>query len=338
MKRLLILLLLLVIACSLYFFLDGGDDKKMTALKSERNFSLDNLGQLQKIIITERNKKPVILVKSNDDTWQLNNKYLARENAVDNLLEVIKQVQIKYIPEKAAINNILEEMRTIGVQVDLYAKDDKLLKSYQVGGATQDERGTYMIMNNDNATTPQPFVMQIPSIEGSVRGRFILSEKDWRDRAIINGDTDDLSFIHVEYPSLPNESFRIKVDNDEFNLLSENGDKLPSYNKNKVKGYVQGFDKIYAEYIDNQNPLRDSISNLVPFSKISFATSETDTKTIKLFPLSDLLYERGDTFSINQLQQVGGRYFVDCSWGDFMLVQHRLIGKLLRGKSFFESK
>jgi len=49
------------------------------------------------------------------------------------------------------------------------------------------------------------------------------------------------------------------------------------------------------------------------------------------------MYENEDPQTVNSIK-VGGRYFVDCSWGDFMLVQHRLIGKLLRGKSFFELK
>jgi len=335
MKRSLILLLLLLVAIGIYYFIDDNEASKMSQLRTERAFSIDDLGDLHKIVITEKNKKSIILERNNGNTWWLNNKYLARKNAMDNLLEVIQQVQIKYIPEKSARENILKEIKTIGVQVDLYKEDNNLLKSYQVGGSTQDERGTYMIMNDKTQQAIQPFVMQIPSIEGSVRGRFILSESNWRDRSVINEDVGEIKFIKVEYPSKQDESFTIRMESGKPALYSLQGVVETRFDQNKVKGYTQGFDNIYAEYIDNLNPLRDSISNLTPFSIISFGKSESDHKVVKLFSLSDLMYENEDLEEINTLK-VEGRYFVDCSWGDFMLVQHRLIGKLLRGKSFFE--
>jgi len=335
MRRLGILLLLLLICCGIYFLAEIKDKQEITTLRSERAFAMENIDKLYRIVITEKNKKSIILEKKEDDKWQLNNKYLARKNAVDNLLEVIKQVQIKYIPEPSAVKNIIAEMRTIGVQVDLYGQDNSLMKSYLVGGSTQDERGTYMLMNDEGNNRPQPFVMRIPSIEGSVRGRFILSETNWRDRSVINEELSDVKYIKVEYPENQNESFMIKLKEGEPVLFAQDDVIISGVDQNKVKGYTQLFDGIYAEYIDNLNPLRDSISALKPFSIISYGKSEADYKVVRLFPLSDILYERAEPQALN-VTKVEGRYFVDCSWGDFMLVQHRLIGKLLRGRSFFE--
>lgn len=335
MKRSLSLFLLLLIAGGFYFYLEQSEDAKLSSLKADRAFKLERIDELYKIVITEKNKKSIILDRKSEDSWLLNNKYLARKNAMDNLLEVVQQLEIKYIPETAALNNIISEMKTIGVQVDLYNKSTELIKSYHIGGATQDERGTYMMMNNAEKKIAQPFVMQIPSIEGSVRGRFILSETNWRDRSVVNENVDKINFVKVEYLGNQHESFIIKSTNKETQLFDQNGKEESRIDANKVKGYLQGFDGVYAEYIDNLNPLRDSIASLTPFSIISFGQSETTLKTIKLFPLSDLLYEQ-ENENTESFKAVGGRYFVDCSWGDFMLVQHRLIGKLLRGKSFFE--
>ncbi len=337
MKRLIILLLLLIILGASYFFLDKSEDEQMTALKSERSFAITDIDDLYKIIITERNKKSVILAKQDDKSWLLNDQYLARENAIKNLLEVIKHVQIKYIPENAAVENIINEIRTIGIQIDLYQKDNSLIKSYQVGGSTQDERGTYFLMDN----AKQPFVVQIPSIEGSVRGRFIHSVTDWRDRAVFKEEVANLKYINVDYTSQPKESFKIHLlSENKFEVFDFMGDRV-NQDDNKVRAYVDGYEEVYAEYIDNNNPMRDSISSLVPFATISFGQSNTSLKTIKLYPLSDLLYEKEteekELDEVNALK-IEGRYFADCSWGDFMLVQHRLIGKLLRGKSFFEPK
>lgn len=330
MKRALILLFLLISLVGVYFLLDEKEDTQMSALVAERDFGLSNLAQLDKVIITQRNKKSVVLQRSEDDSWILNNKYIARKNAVDNLLEVIERVQIKYIPEKTAIPNIINEMKTIGIQVDMYDKSNGLIKSYQVGGSTPDERGSYMMMNNSN----QPFVTEIPSIEGSVRGRFIMSVADWRDRSIINNEKENINIVKVEYLQQPNESFVIKKSDDNGSFVYDNNDQLITSDANKVKAYLSEFDDIYAEYIDNLNPLRDSITSLVPFTTISYGPTASSLKVIKLYPLSDLLYEDVSDPKPETLK-VEGRYFADCSWGDFMLVQHRLIGKLLRGRSFF---
>lgn len=336
MKRTIILVCLLIVIGAVYLLLNKQEDTKMSALSAERAFNLEDSQDLYKIVITEKNKKSIILDRNEADSWQLNSQYLARPNAIENLLEVIEQVQIKYIPEESATQNIINEMRTIGVQVDLYDDSDTLIKSYHVGGATQDERGTYMMMNTEQGFA-RPFVVNIPSIEGSVRGRFILSETDWRDRAIIKEDVSKLNFIKVDYSGNSSESFTIKIENGAANVYSATNIREIAIDKNIVKAYVQGFDEVYAEYIDNQNPLRDSIAALIPFSTISYGISQDEVKTIKLFPLSDLLYE-GEGKSNTTSLATGGRYFIDCSWGDFMLAQNRLIGKLLRGKSFFELK
>lgn len=333
MKRALILFFLLISLAVIYFFTGKKEDTKMSALTAERDFGVSNLAQLDKVVITQRNKKSVLLQRGDASSWVLNGKYQARKNAVDNLLEVIERIQIKYIPEKSAVPNIMDEMKTIGVQVDLYDSTDKLLKSYQVGGSTPDERGSYMLMNNSN----QPFVTEIPSIEGSVRGRFIMSEADWRDRSLINNEPDQISFVNVKYHKQANESFSIKKSTGKNQLMYDGDDKLLNVDDNKVKAYLSEFDDIYAEYIDNLNPLRDSIANLIPFTTISYGASSTNYKTIKLYPLSDFLYEDNSDQKLETLK-VEGRYFADCSWGDFMLVQHRLIAKLLRGKSFFVQK
>ena len=333
MKRALILLLLLVSCVGIYFLLGKKEDSQMSILTAERDFRVKNLAHLDKVIITQRNRKPVVLQRGDANLWMLNNKYLARKNAVDNLLEVIERVQIKYIPERSAIPNIIDEMKTIGVQVDLYDRSNGLIKSYQVGGSTPDERGSYMLMNNSN----QPFVTEIPSIEGSVRGRFIMSENDWRDRSLINNESENINYVKVEYAKQVNESFKIKMDADNERLVFDGNDNLLVVDDNKVKAYLSEFDDIYAEYIDNLNPLRDSISNLVPFTTISYGAKSSNLKVIKLYPLSDFLYENAADQKIETLK-VEGRYFADCSWGDFMLVQHRLIAKLLRGKSFFVQK
>ena len=334
MRRLVILICLLLVFGAFYFFSQKDGDEKINALNAERSFMVEATA-LHKVIISERNKKPVLLTRNTDKTWQLNNKYLARENAVDNLLEILENVELKYIPESQAKKNILNEMRTIGIQVDLYDKEDNRIKSYQVGGSTPDERGTYLMMSGSR----QPFVVKIPSMEGSIRGRFILSESDWRDRSVVKEDVSKLAYINVQYFNQRENDFQLSKNNSNQWTLRNNEQQELNANPENIRAYVEGFDQVYAEYIDNKNPLRDSISNLIPFTQIDYGETAENHKTLRLFSLNSLLLEEDeDMLTDGDKVKIDGRYFVDCSWGDFMLVQHRLIGKLLRGKSFFETK
>lgn len=332
MKRLLILLGLLLLTLGVYYFSISKGDKKMDALKAERAFDV-SADLVHKIVISERNKKPILLQRNSNDTWQVNQKFLARENAIDNLLEIVENVQIKYIPEQQANKNILKEIRTIGIQVDVYGQNDDLLKSYQVGGSTADERGTYVMMSDSQ----KPFAVVIPSMEGSIRGRYILSELDWRDRSVIKEDPKNLAYVNVEYYDQAKNSFEITRHEGGESLVKDRDGNILESDQNKLRAYIEGFDQVYAEYIDNLNPLRDSISSLQPFVKISYGRTKLDHKSIRLFPLSELIFEEDELTDADKVK-LDGRYFVDCSWGDFMLVQHRLIGKLLRGKSFFETE
>lgn len=328
MKRTIILLGILGFIAIVYFSQSKSEDPVLTKLNAERNFAVDAKEKVYKIVITERNKKSIVL-KKEQDIWYVNEKYKARQNAMDNLLDVIENVGIQFIPSASANQNIIREMSTIGVQVDLFDEKDIKLKSYTVGGSTPDERGTYMLMENSS----QPFVVDINSIEGSIRGRFIMKEEDWRDRSVLDENINDISAIHIEYSSMPQESFDIFLNAGEVSKMESNG-RLINYSSSKVKAYVLHFESVYAEYIDNANPLRDSISLLKPFCTIRIDYPDNN-KSLALHPLDNLMYE-SNIGQQGDVLKVEGRYFVDCSWGDFMLVQHRLIGKLLRGKTYFE--
>jgi len=141
----------------------------------------------------------------NDDSWTLQRGHVARENAMSNLLEVIQHLQLKYIPERAAVKNINAEMNQIGVSVLVYDQNDVKLQHYIIGGSIPDERGTYMkLYGND-----QPYVVHLPTLEGSVRGRFLMRYDEWRDRTIFDIEPRDIHSVSVSYPRQQTESFQL---------------------------------------------------------------------------------------------------------------------------------
>ena len=63
---------------------------------------------------------------------------------------------------------MVKSLASEGIKVELYDRKGEKIKAYYVGGATPDERGTYMIMEN----AEEPYVAHIPSWEGNLRFRF----------------------------------------------------------------------------------------------------------------------------------------------------------------------
>ena len=123
----------------------------------------------------------------------------------------IRLVDIKYIPPKKAEEHIFWDIAANGVQVDIFDRSDKLMKSYFVGGANLDESGTHALMNGSK----QPFVVHMPTMDGSIRARFTLTPDDWRDRHFVPFNSEDIESLEVEYHKQKSQSFKITRNEDQ---------------------------------------------------------------------------------------------------------------------------
>lgn len=328
------LVILLVLGVGSWYLLTQKEETNSSIKLTERNFKLVGAekDELSKIVIKDRQLGNSEFIKKGDK-WYIDGDKLASKYAMGPLLQAIYTVEIDFIPHQNAKEPIIKEMGTIGIQVELFDKDNELMRSYYVGGGTALERGCYYLMKGST----QPYVVKMPNIEGSTRNRFIINKNEFRDRSIITAASEDIVSIQVDYPREQNASFKL-YDIDTKPLVE------PLYGlKNKtsrvarkaaVESYMNSFTKNGAEYIDNDNPKRDSITAQLPFAIIKYGLKNGEEKTIQLFPLTDILEEGEDLPKLEMLVKIE-RYFADCSWGDFLLVQQRVIGKWLRPYDFF---
>lgn len=313
------------------WYLVTQSDDKTTLAGADRAFAVDNIDEIHKIFIADRQGESTTLERK-DGYWIYNGKYKARPNAMENLLDAILRVQVKFKPPTAAVDNMVRDLAANGLKVELYNKNDQLLKSYYVGGSTPDERGTYMIM----AEAEQPYVTYIPSWEGNLRFRYNLKGEDWRDKTIFNVNQDDIQSVSVEYPKQRNKSFRLEREGNGFQVK-------PFYevtpvmnrplNAAKIESYLEGFKNLAAEAFENKNPRRDSILKLVPFSIISVTDKAGNETVVKLYPIFP---EANPEATQLPGADAVERYFADVNNGqDFMLIQHRVFSKILWGYDFF---
>lgn len=342
MKNTLILFVLfLLLGAGTAWFFNKKDQSpqqtKTTLAGVDRKFAVEDTDQIYKIFLADRTDNETTTLTRVGDYWVHNGKHKVRENAMDNLLQVISQVEMKYKPADAALKGMIKDLSTNSIKVELYNQANEKIKVYYVGGSTVDERGTHMILEG----AEQPYVVNLPSWEGNIRRRFSLKGDEWWDRSVVQKEVEDIKEVSVEYPQQKNKSFRLVRTENNY-AVSPYYDITPKINRPLKAGsgeaYLVGYDNLVAEDFRNDVTVRDSISQLLPFAIVTIKDVKDQEMVIKFHPI----VKEGSKTDNKTGQLVIGqdfveRYFADVSNGDFMMVQQRIFGKIFWAyEHFFE--
>ncbi len=335
-KKTIILLILFVVlgAGVIWMMRKGTEQQSSTMLGWDRQFKIEEISKIHKIFLAQRSGETVTLTR-NGNHWLANDKYRTLENGITNLMRAFAEMQIKYKPADAAIPNIVKNLATQGIKVELYDKNNNLLKAFYVGGAPPDERGTYMIME----AAEQPYVVHLPTWEGNLRRRFELVGEQWRDKTIFRTKVEEIESISIEYPRQQNHSFIIKRSRKNKFDVSPYYDFSPKRSETVAQGiiesYLVNYSKVGAEAFETTNPRKDSVLQTIPFCTINLKKLGGDSTQVRLFPI----LKEAQTFDPKSNTEISypyvERYFADINGEDFMLVQHRVFEQLFWGYSFF---
>lgn len=333
MKKALILILAVAIVAILIYWLKANANKSDTSISfDDRNFKVEQIEDIYTVFIADTKSNSNTLIRAKDG-WYLNDTFLINKLIINNLLSTFKRIQLQFIPPQKAREKIIDQFAQIGIKIELYDKNKSLMKRFYIGGSTADERGTYFLM--DGST--QPYVMELPAFEGSLRGRFIVDRELWRDKTVFRAKPDQIKRVSVNYPRNKEESFILEKQLFSFEILPfYPSQKVIDSKIDRVKMdlYLEEFNELIAEAYENNHPRKDSIINLLAFAEIELEFANGTSKKIALFPYDDI-YRGANTESVNQAQASIRRYFIHCNTGDFMLIQHNVFKGILRGYSHF---
>ena len=238
------IIIILVFVLSLGGALAVFFSKSSGTIKPElKNFAVEDTSDVDKIFLADKSSHQVLLTKENND-WKVNGKYYARKDMIDNLMDVVRRITVRSIVAKAAQENIIKRMAAGSIKVEIYKKGE-LFKVYYVGSGTQDNMGSFMLLENSSA----PFICFLPGHHGTITNFYMPLENEWRDRAIFRYGFQDMKSVTVEYPSDPANNFTIDIENNNsFRLRSgANGNYYPSFDTSKVKAYLLEFKNVSFE-------------------------------------------------------------------------------------------
>lgn len=344
MKRnrniLILTILLILVAVILYF------NRSESSFKNkENNFAIEDTAAITKIFLADKSNNSILLERINQGEWRVNGSYPAGKEVMDMFLETVHRISTKSPVPKSAHNQVIKQLATSSVKVEIYQKVyrinlfnkiqlfpiEKAVKTYYVGGPTQNNMGSFMIMEG----AENPFVVHILGFRGYVTPRYSTQEKDWRSHVIFKSKISDIQKITIEIPGSPEESFEVRKKGDEFAVYDiTRGMDLPGYDTLKLFNLVTAFYDLRYESLKNDIGRKDSIIQTSPSFILSLTNNKQQTTSIKTFhkPNDQLAFDlEGKLYPYD----VDRLYALINDDKDFVLIQYFTFDKVLQPLSYY---
>ncbi len=314
------------------------------------NFTLEDTSNVVKIFLADKEENEVTLEKISPGEWQLNREYKASKHKVESLLKTMNDLRVRAPVSKAAHNTVVSRLATKSVKVEIYQKvprinifnwirlfpHEKLTKTYYVGGATKDNLGTYMLMENST----KPYIVHIPMFRGFVTPRYNAKEDEWRDHTVFKHPLKNIRSIIVEFIEEPENSYKVfNIDNLNLHLINiPNKDTLKSYDTLKLLNFATAFKDIRFESLltnKAEQEFIDSVTSSTPVYRIHVIDKSGDTTSMTTYNkkgTSSLLQEDGLSLEPFDLDRMYASINDD---RDFVLIQFFVFDKVLRPLTYF---
>lgn len=326
---LVIVISILVIVSVAIFFVRNYDPQQTL-----RDFAVEDTAAITKIMLANKSGSAVVLERD-ENCWRVNNQYVARRDFVNNLLTTIKKLEVSAPVSSAKLERVMKDLAVQGIKVEIY-QDDEKVKTYYVGGVTEDNNGAYMILENSDL----PFIMTRPGFTGYLTVHYLPELSEWRERIAFNYNISDIAKVYVDYPET-NESFVAeRLSENNYRLRNADGSEVDvPYDTLRVKEYISRLKFIgFESYIlDSLNDFkRDSLLQtefLASFTVENVKGEKANLKTYRRPNTSGMFDPEGNLFE----------YDVDNLYGilnnkEVVILQYPIIDPIMYVKGDFARK
>ena len=283
MKKILLYLLVIVALGATAWFLINKNNQRSSFATQESNwdFGILDTNTITRIEITDKVPSKVVLTKQ-PEGWMVNDKYSARPDAIEVLLETMhRQTMRNFVPEPA-LANVAKRIAVFGKEVKVFA-GDKLIKHFYVGTETPDQLGTFMMLDGAD----KPYAVHVQGFNGYLNSRYFTDEALWRNRLIFGQSVSEIAEVTIEYPTDTAESFKITNNNGKFALTTLQGTPitdalninvnvfLGSFRTANYEGMVVETDGVWAR--------RDSLTSFAPVFVLNLKDTDGQMHQLKAY-------------------------------------------------------
>ncbi len=312
----------------------------------DKEFAVKDTATITKVFLADKKNRTVLLEKVGAGDWLVNGTYKARNSGVNLLLETFTHLVPKYPVPKSAHDNVVALLATSSVKVEIYQvvyridlfglrlfPHEKLTKTYYVGGATQDNMGTFMLMEGADV----PFVVQLLGFRGYVAPRYSTLEKDWRDHTVFRKSLAEIRQVIMEIPLEPENSYKVIKENRDLKLIKlQTNEAFKQYDTLRLLNFLTAFADIRYEALlnDMEQHRKDSIIHSTPKNILTVVDTKGDSTTIITYfkPNDNQAMDVKGNLYVNDLDRL---YALINNKKDFVLIQYYVFDKVLRPLSYF---
>lgn len=311
-------------------------------------FAIQDTAAVNKIVITDQLGKTATLERiPGEKLWKLNNKYYAREDAVEIMLRTFYRIKIRGNVSDPARDNMMKLLATSGKKVAIYMGGDEPAKIYYVGVATPDHTGTVMLLEIPGiGRAEDPYITHMEGFTGFLSTRFFTDESEWRYTGIFEYPNLDFTQVQIINHIQPGQSFMVKYtgDNnvqlfDQYDVSTKAfGHQEAGFDTSAVKTLLLQFKKIHVESFNTL--LKTEQADSIRISKPAFTISVVDSKGTE--KSIDLFFKRATEIRYDESGQIipwdQGYFWAKTMDNDLALAQAYNFGPLVNPLDAYLSK
>lgn len=313
---------------------------KGTVARELRDFAYADTASVDKIFLADKTGKQVTLIRNADNTWTANDTYMARPDAVNNVLRVLHNLSVREPVGLKARENVLKQLITGSVKVEIYA-DGEMKRLFYVGSETTDMLGTYMLLADAETgeNSSEPFIMEVKGQNGYLTPYFNPDVREWRDKTAFRYYVPDIRSVKVEHVGEPEHSFiATQSPQMSYNLQSITGQPLP-FDTANVRQYLSYFIRLGFVEFANEYEKKDSVLASNPAHIITVQDAAGKKNVVKLYHKSGNGILDADTANADAPRYDADNMYALVNDGkDFVVVQYFVFGKLLQTPDYFTRK
>ncbi len=217
------------------------------------HYQIEDTAAVARVVLTDKTGRSVTLSRTSRG-WLVDSQYIADTWKVNFMLDALKRWEVKTPVPKAARDNVIRLMTVGSVGVEVYDAEGRLLKKYQVGGATPDNLGTYVSVKSLDY---EPYIMHLPGFHGYLSVRFFADAKEWRTLRLIPFDVTTLTFVGMTYLTEPDKSFAVLVRDGMPQLMDGRGRAIDTVPEESVKAFLMQTSRVtFYQRLPGADPQR----------------------------------------------------------------------------------
>lgn len=338
------IVILLVSALVAIIIISLVSNRYSTLKEQETDFAVRDTASVTKVFIADKKESSVLLERSAAG-WTLNKQFVANTKVVDFLLSTMKRLRVKSPVSLSVRNGVISRLASNGIKVEVYQevyrinlfhkykffKHEKLTKVFYVGDATQDNMGTYMLIDG----AENPYIVFIPGFRGFLFSRFSPKPDDWKSHIVFNTKLAEIKSVSLKFYEEPESSFKVDVVDarGNYNVTDlYNGEILDSYDTLKLLNFLTSFrDLRYETRMNNLiSPMKiDSIVNSIPLYELTLVDRFDDTTMVPMFRKHSMPESIANAYEMLVPIDHDRFYALINDGNDFVLMQYYVFDRVL---------